>query len=391
MLAGNPTVPSRSGNARPMQITSNTTGMLAELSVFTDKDARDHCVVVVKGTFQTNARGELRLAVEQRPLVTADEHHGDPATTSVRYECDFAPEKPLTDVIVVGNAIAPGGEPVQKLSVVLEVRGRRKELVVHGHRRWVNVIGALSPSDPVAFTEMPLTFDRAWGGQDDSRGATKVEVEARNLVGVGFHPHRSSRLVAGQPVPNIEAPDDHVTSPRGRHAPAGFGCVGRAWMPRVSFAGTYDETWRQERAPFLPRDFDSRYFQCAPADQQFPHFEGGETIRCFHMAKEPMVEYVIPDGPPPIRFRFVDGEVERIGVLDTVTLEPHLGLAMLAYRASVPLRKKLTALREITVGTPPAVNQPAVDGIRGYRNGKPVFRGLAPTLRWLRQRRGGER
>jgi hypothetical protein len=89
-----------------MQITSNTTGMQVGLTVATDKDAHNHCVVAVKGTFQTNARGEMTLAPEQRPLVSTDEHYGDPASTSVLYECDLqmlerqqqrGPKNPLSD------------------------------------------------------------------------------------------------------------------------------------------------------------------------------------------------------------------------------------------------------------------------------------------------------
>jgi hypothetical protein len=134
-----------------MQIALNTTGMQAGLSVATDKEARDFCVVVVKGTFETSAHGEMTLAREQRPLVAADEHHGDPATTSILYECDFALEKPLTDVVVAGKAVSPSGQRVTQLGVRLEVQGRKKDLLVFGERRWVHSLGSVFPSAPVPF------------------------------------------------------------------------------------------------------------------------------------------------------------------------------------------------------------------------------------------------
>lgn len=366
-----------------MQITSNTTGMLADLCVAADRDAREHCVVVVKGTFYADARGELTLAEERRPIIAADEHHGDPATTSVRHECDFALEKPLTDVIVVGMAVAPRGQRVKKLPVRLEVNGRVKDLMVHGDRRWTGAMG-IRAEDAIPFTEMPITFERAFGGMDDSDGPEQVAVETRNPVGVGFHPRRRARHIEGLPVPNVELLRCPVSSPRDRQEPAGLGCVGRAWEPRVALAGTYDARWRDERAPFLPEDFDSRYFQCAPVDQQFPHFRGGEKIRCIHMAEQEAVHYVVPSLRVPVEFCFDDAPLVRCGVLDTVTLEPHLGLATLVWRASVPLRKKLTALREIRVGERPA-NSPV-----GYRGGKPVFANLSATVDWLHRRRGGK-
>jgi hypothetical protein len=249
-------------------------------------------------------------------------------------------------------------------------------------------MGSLLPSEPVPFVEMPLTFDRAFGGQDDSRGPERVSVEHRNLVGVGFHPYRSAAQIDGTPLPNMERPGQMISSPRDCPEPIGLGHIGRAWAQRIAYAGTYDARWRDERAPFLPADFDSRYFQSAPTDQQFPHFRGGERIRCVHMAAEPIVQYVMPALRVPIRFHFVDREVERMGVLDTVILEPHLSLAMLVWRARVPIGKKLNVLREISVGERPHVRASTPIG---YRNGKPVFSGLDAAIRWLRGRRGARR
>lgn len=368
-----------------MQISLNTTRMQAGLSVATDKEARDHCVVVVKATFQTSPHGEMTLARDQRPLVETDEHYGDPASTSIRYECDFVLEKPLTDVVVVGKAVSPSGQRVKQLAVRLEVQGRKKDVLVFGERRWVRSLGSVFPSTPVPFVEMPLTFERAFGGQGEGRGPERAVVEQRNPVGVGFHPHRGAAQIEGTPVPNLERPGQMISSSSDRPEPIGFGCVGRTWAQRLPYAGTYDARWLDERAPFLPTDFDSRYFQCAPADQQFTHFHGGELIRCMSMAAAPVVQYIIPSLRVPVRFRFVDREVEKLGVLDTVTLEPHLSLAMIVWRTSVPLGKKFNMLREILVGEPPRtqLGQPI-----SYRNGKPVFRGLADAIRWLRRPRG---
>jgi hypothetical protein len=368
-----------------MQISRNTTGMQAGISVAADKDARDYCVVVVKGTFTTSPRGELTLAEEQRPLIAADEHHGDPATTSIRYECDFSLEKPLTDVVVVGKAVSPSGQRVKQLGVRLEVQQRKKDLLVLGERRWIRSLGSVFPSNPVPFLEMPLTFERAFGGQDESRGPGCASVELRNPVGIGFHPHRSAVQIEGTPVPNLEHPDRMISSPRDRLDPIGLGSVGRAWAPRIAYAGTYDARWREERAPFLPTDFDLRYFQSAPTDQQFPHFRGGEQLRCINMASAPVVQYAIPSLRVPITFHFTDRTIEQLGVLDTVILEPHLTLAMLVWRARTPLGKKLNALQEISVGEHPVIRR---GHPIGYRNGKPVFSGLDEAIRWLRKSRG---
>lgn len=369
-----------------MQITKNTTGMPAEVTVTADKDARDYCVVVTKGTFTTSPAGSMTLASEQVPFVYADEHYGDPETTSIRYESDFALCKPLTDVIVVGKAVAPGGRPTEELAVSLEVQGRRKDAVVVGERRWVRAAGGLVCSRPLPFSEMPLCFDRAFGGIDEAGGPGKAAAETRNLVGVGFHSHRSIQEIDGTPLPNLEAPAHRIRSHRDRPTPVGFGVIGRAWKPRSTLAGVYDQHWLDEVCPFLPESFDHRYFQAAPSDQQFPHFTGGERIRCVHMAELPVVLYEIPPLRVPIEFCFFDRNVSVPSVLDTVVLEPHLGRAILVWRARIALGKKPDDLREIHVGPMPSKD----DGIIGYRRGKPLFAGLGSTLRWL-ARRGGPR
>ena len=372
---------------RRMQIVANTSTMPAGVTVVTDKHGHDWCIVVVKGTFVTDDRGAMRLAREQRPLVYVDEHYGDPEKSAIRYESEFAPIKPATDVLVVGKAVAPRGEATARLAVRLEVQGRTKDVHVVGERRWVRAAGGLVASDPVPFREMPLTFDRAFGGTDDSRGPTQAESERRNLAGVGFHPHRSARELDGQPLPNLEHPQHPIAGPRDRPPPVGLGVVGRAWLPRVSHAGTYDTRWRDEVCPLLPADFDDRYFQSAPADQQLPLFRGGELIRCVHMATDPVVQYVIPALQVPVRFRFPDRDVDELGRLDTVILEPHDRLALLLWRARVRLPKKLHSLREILVGEQPRAPD---DGLVGYRDGRPIFTDLGAAVRWLRgHRRGG--
>jgi len=264
------------------------------------------------------------------------------------------------------------------------VAGRNKDLIAVGERRWVRAAGGLVASPPVPFTSMPLRYDRAFGGRDDTRGPGRIATERRNLVGVGFHRHRPAAAIDGQPLPNLEHPRDRITGPRDRPAPVGMGVVGRAWTPRADHAGTYDERWLDQLAPHLPLDFDERYHQAAPVDQQVPHLRGGEVIRCVHMARAPVVTYRIPSLEVPVEFRFRDRSETRAGVLDTVILQPHLATAMLLWRASVPLGKKPGELREIHVGPAPL---PPEAFIIGHRDGKPVFRGLSAALRWIAQRR----
>jgi hypothetical protein len=256
-----------------MQINTNTTGMEAGLTVATDKGGRDHCVVVVKGTFAVGDDGLPRPGEKQEPLALADIHHGDPASTSIKYECEFALFKPRADVIVNGLAFAPRGKPVQEVTVALEIGSTRKEIRVVGDRHWERGILGFKASEPVPFLTMPLTYERAFGGADQTHENPKNHgAEPRNTIGVGFHKNPDAQSIEGRPLPNLEHPRKPMRAWSDTPPPVGYGSVGRNWQPRIKFAGTYDERWRAERFPFLPEDFDPQYFQSAPLDQQVSYW-----------------------------------------------------------------------------------------------------------------------
>src|SRR5690242_7637958 len=121
-----------------MQISQNTTRMHANLTVATDVQAREHCVVAIKGTFFMDARGEPQLAEVQRPLTYTDEHHGAPEATSLRQENDFALTKPQVDILVQGHAVAPHGRATEAMLIRVEMPGRQKDIRVTGDRHWEN-------------------------------------------------------------------------------------------------------------------------------------------------------------------------------------------------------------------------------------------------------------
>jgi hypothetical protein len=366
-----------------MQINTNTSGMEAGLTVATDKDGRDHCVVVVKGTFPVNRDGHPSPAEKQEALVTADVHHGDPASTSIKYECEFAMVKPRADVIVNGEAVAPGSKPVQELMVELQFGPIRKQLRVIGDRRWKRRFLGFSATEPEPFVRMPLLFERAFGGSDLSHSNPKYHgTEVRNTVGVGFHKNSDSATIEGQPLPNLEDPRKPFRRWSDTPPPVGLGAVGRNWQPRLKFAGTYDQRWRDDRFPFLPDDFDPQYFQSAPADQQVDHLEGGEVVRCVNMTADGVFEARVPHFEVPLVFRFRDREVRVIPRLDTLIVEPTAGRLMVLWRASIPLGRKLHALREVVVGPQPRPVAVAAG------NGKRRFGSLEELAEWNRAHGG---
>ena len=152
-------------------------------------------------------------------------------------------------------------------------------------------------------------------------------------------------------LPNTEEIGHPVVDRGGNYRPMSFGPIGRAWKPRFGWAGTYGQRWLDERAPFWPADFDTRYFQAAPPDQQMPYLRGGEEITLHNLTPHARVDFHVPRLHLPlllVRHRGPDEQLEP--VIDTILLEPDLGRFTLIWRATVPMRRSCFDLRELVVG-----------------------------------------
>lgn len=86
---------------------------------FRSRDASGdfHDVVVIEATYELQDERTLRIACEQESVSVKDEYWGAPDETSVRQESDLAPFEPKADVVVIGDAYAPGGEPAESWPV----------------------------------------------------------------------------------------------------------------------------------------------------------------------------------------------------------------------------------------------------------------------------------
>lgn len=330
----------------------NATRMVAGYTLGMEPSGREHIVVVVKGTFAIpDDGGEARLADEQMPLVMADTFTGEPGLSAPIYESDYCLTKPYCDVLLNGSAWAPRGRRSERVRVGLRVGPIHKEIDVVGDRVWERGLpGGPRPSAPMPFETMPISYDRAYGGVDDSN-PERIASYVQNIVGVGYQPRRPSSEILGRPVPNTEEPGRPVTSVNGSYRSMSFGPLGRNFPPRPDFAGTYDQRWLDETFPFLPDDFDYRYFQSAPPDQQMPYPRGGEEVELKNLTANGGVRFRLPAIDIPVEFTndsFVRNEVQA--TLDTVVIEPDLGRVLLVWRASQPLRRNLLEMRQVVVG-----------------------------------------
>ncbi len=291
-------------------------------------------VLVAKQTFDL-ASGSPVPAADPLPLVGMDEYEGEPEQSPVRYESDFVPPKPRADLLCVGQAWAPRGEPASEVVVTFGVGRFEKKIRVLGDRLWQKKLLGLVhvPSSPQPFVSLPLSYERAFGGKDG-----KYSFEA-NPLGRGFH--RSVTGLSGKPLPNLEDPDDPIGHWRHRPAPCSFGPVGRAWLPRRALVGTFPKKWAQQEEPGLPEDFDDRFYNGAPLDQQLEgYLQGDESVRATNLHPEhPELSFRLPG----TRLRCLVADEEHTGFTgearlscDTLWLDMEALRLVLVWRGSLP-------------------------------------------------------
>ncbi len=322
--------------------------------------------VVVRMTLELGDHRVLRLSQEQTPLALKDEYIGEPAQSSVRTESDLAPAKPCADILVVGSARSPGGVPRPSWNVRVKVADLEKELRVTGPRAWVRGANGFTLTDPEPCTEVPLRYELAFGGvaRDAER---EVELES-NPLGVGFAPDFALEGKDRIEAPRIESPSDPVTDLSKAYAPQGLGVWGRTWPPRLHYAGTYDEAWKKERWPKLPKDFNFLYWCCAHPDLVAPGLLGGDEdilLDGFHPEGER--RYRLPGHTVYMLLeRGTDKFEPRTMYADTLVLDLERNKAILVYRGILPWPRAVSLEVRMKFRDPAETeaNQEASDGGR---------------------------
>ena len=304
-----------------------------------DRDGAELWLVAIKATIAVTPDGSVSLAETQEPVLPAPVQCDPAGQAGLRYESDLMPAKPTTDILLHATAHAPNGEPARSVTVKARVGAIAKTLQVFGDRRWEAGLFTrrLSPAEP--FFRMALTWQRAYGGTDPRHGA----YDPRNPVGRGFA-LRPTDLV-GTLAPNI-------TYPGIAARPACFAPVSREWSPRAALAGTYDQTWWDERKPLLPDDFDDRFWQAAPGDQQSPrHLVGGEEVELTNLTPSGYWRFKLPRIALNCTTRFGRRLVHHRPDLHSVTIEPDAGRVIMAWGISVPCHHSLYELNgtQVTV------------------------------------------
>src|SRR5262245_21982205 len=132
-----------------------------------DPSGRESVLLVVKATFTFDESGQLTPAREQLPIQQQDSYRGEPAKTSPLWEADVALAKEGADVILLGHA-RPSPRTPEQVDVILRVGNVQKTVRVFGDRRWESSMLGFRITKPLPFEKVPLIYERAFGGVDES-------------------------------------------------------------------------------------------------------------------------------------------------------------------------------------------------------------------------------
>lgn len=255
---------------------------------------------------------------------------------------DVGMPKPNAEVVVVGKALAPAGTQVASLDVGIGVRRDghpvvNRALRAYGDRFWQRdrASRAYLLTPPRPFTEMPIGYDRAFGGEGFERNPVGRGANAQILADHGLP----------SPLPNIVDPRHEITQIGDHPEPASFMPVDMMWPQRRSLTGTYDESYVKTAFPGLPSDFDWAHYNVAHPEQWLEgFFRGDEAFSVVGMnAAQPLIRSRLPGLRPRcfIRIERDGGPAMRELTMrdETLWLFPNDARAVLVSRGVTRVRK----------------------------------------------------
>jgi len=208
---------------------------------------------VAKATFVADDSGEVALETRM-PLPI---YNGDLSTRFGILPKDDVPRlDPAFEVMVLGRAIAPNGNAVQQMDVELQVGTEHRRIRVFGDRCWKRNGDSWLRSAATPFTEMDLTWQKAFGGTIEAEIDEESFVDVAdpvNPLGIGFNhaaqiqqlaqfldaPDTFPKYNTQQALPNLEDPSSLIQSPEETPVPI-------CWAPCDASSGVLLERLRQE-------------------------------------------------------------------------------------------------------------------------------------------------
>ncbi|MCB1043965.1 MAG: DUF2169 domain-containing protein [Acidobacteria bacterium] len=317
----------------------NNTPFPAQLNVCSDREGEHLLVVNLKATIGLSQDAQ-HVQTEQVALLPGPIFRDMDEPSSLIHEGDLGLPCPGMDLGIVGEAYSPN--QAAQVDVGIRVGDRVHVARVFGERRWQRGLMGLSISQPQPFSKQPLVFENAYGGWDTSPDDPKhAAYEPRNPVGRGFHAKKGKGPKDGDLLPSIQQVNQVIRDWHQSIDPVGFGFTPTHWHPRANYAGTYDETWRSERCPLLPEDFDDRFYHAAVPQLTFDEPIDGSTIELWNLFPFEYLQVPVPKYCIRVEAQIGNQLTSASAKLDRLTLLPGDGLLTLLFKATFACTRKM--------------------------------------------------
>lgn len=294
----------------------------------------------------------ISLPVREQELSVAENGYSDNGSFVAD---EILPFKPRADVVLVGQAFAPGKLPVRSVVTRLAVGSIDKSIEVFCDRWWT-AVGSVREGS--RFTQMPLLYERAAGGPGTANP-------------VGMRPDIQPDKNGLVPIPNLQPPGLVVASRGVIIPPIGFGPIASTWPGRVEKLGSCaalwsDATWRQTP---IPEGFDAAYFNIAPPDQQLDELPDDVTIFLENLhPRHPKLETRLMGPSPEVYVELNDKEPKEVRMrCDTLWIDTDRAVCTLTWRGTIELAQAdeaKTAVITILDSTPSASSLRTTDVVR---------------------------
>lgn len=309
----------------------NETSYSAERGWYRDINGAETWVVAVKATYSIQANGSV-IQTMSLPINTGAVMYPD--SDEMLYDTDIGPEKKATDILLNGHAWSPTNKEVPHLFIGMKVAGICRLARVSGQRIW----NGLEYSAPAGFTKMPLRYA-------NMASSAAGHSEICNPLGAISNPQPAEN--------NAHLPEIEFLTERGY---PGFGAVPRSWPARLCYAGTYNQSWKNSRAPLLPEDFNSNFWQSAPPPQYAAgQLRGGEVITLANLtapnfSASRVVSFAIPKISLHLSTRFTDGSIKlHQAKMHTVIIEPDYPRLSVVWHSALPCHRLVNMLVDTTI------------------------------------------
>lgn len=268
-----------------------------------DKQGREFGVLTLKCAYDIDEDGRCVISKDQEPFNFSDACYEEVNTSSLQYPSDMAAYKPKTDFVLNAVAFAPKGVETNRFDcgAAFFHNGRPmadKTLRIYGKRYWRPLwkrrlneqeqaewkqhrqdFSHWKLTEAEQVESLPIRYEYAYGGSiikgADEAGNEIVDACHYNPLGMGLLDTDWSDHIRQQPAAQIEETDHPITEPFSVYKPAGFGAIPAHWLPRRPLGGTYDKNWFDNIRPKWPPDYDTRFNNSAPEDQQLALIHSG--------------------------------------------------------------------------------------------------------------------